>query len=248
MKDSKIPLTGQITFHQSEPSPCPYIDGQTEQTLFTVLYEPDGNDRNAELTTLGFRRSQNFAYRPFCSNCNACKPVRIPVADFAPSTSQKRLLARNADIDWSWARSEATNEQYKLFQRYQSGRHAGSSMEKMSFGEYKQMVMGAPIKSTMMMGRSAEDGRLIAVMYFDELEDGGSAVYSFFTPDEPKRGLGTLMVLHLAQHIRERGQPYLYLGYWIGGCDKMSYKARYRPLEVLTDAGWIDFHKAFPED
>lgn len=245
MKDSKTPLTGQLTFHQSEPAPCPYIDGQTEQTLFTVLYEPDGDERNSELTSLGFRRSQNFAYRPFCPNCNACKPVRIPLDGFSHSGSQRRLVNRNADIDWSFAKSEATNEQYKLFRRYQQGRHAGGSMETMTFGEYRQMVTGAPVKSSMMLGRRRDDGELLAAMYFDELDDGGSAVYSFFTPDEPKRGLGTVMVLALADRLRERGGSYLYLGYWIGGCAKMSYKSRYRPLEILTDAGWIDFHEDF---
>ena len=31
---------------------------------------------------------------------------------------------------------------------------------------------------------------------------------------------------------------YLYLGYWIKDCRKMSYKAEYRPLELYMNGRW----------
>ena len=70
------------------------------------------------------------------------------------------------------------------------------------------------------------------------LSDGLSLVYSFYDPEAQRRSPGSFIILdHLVQS-RALALPYLYLGYWVRGSDKMDYKARYRPLEILTPAGW----------
>ena len=82
------------------------------------------------------------------------------------------------------------------------------------------------------------DGRLIGICLTDILGDGLSAVYSFFAVDQEPASLGTLMVLWLIEHARAQHLPYVYLGYWIAECGKMSYKVRFRPVEVRTPQGW----------
>ena len=72
----------------------------------------------------------------------------------------------------------------------------------------------------------------------DFVGDGLSAVYSFFTPDEPRRSLGTALVLALITEAQERGLPFIYLGYWIAASPKMSYKTRFQPLQFLGAQGW----------
>jgi arginine-tRNA-protein transferase len=70
------------------------------------------------------------------------------------------------------------------------------------------------------------------------LSNGLSAVYTFFDPEEHKRGLGVFAVLWLIEEAKRRGLPYLYLGYLIHESAKMAYKARYQPLEVFRHGHW----------
>ena len=46
------------------------------------------------------------------------------------------------------------------------------------------------------------------------------------------------MILDHVVQARLAGLPYVYLGYWVPGSEKMAYKARFRPLEVLKPGGW----------
>jgi len=64
-------------------------------------------------------------------------------------------------------------------------------------------------------------------------------VYSFFEPDLlDRRGLGTFIILdHIVRSARA-GLPYVYLGYWIEGCERMDYKTRFAPVERLGAGGW----------
>jgi arginyl-tRNA--protein-N-Asp/Glu arginylyltransferase len=41
-----------------------------------------------------------------------------------------------------------------------------------------------------------------------------------------------------SERARRLGLPYVYLGYWVDGSPKMSYKARFRPQERLMQQGW----------
>jgi len=86
-----------------------------------------------------------------------------------------------------------------------------------------------------------QQGRLIGAMLADRLNDGLSAVYSFFSPKYSSRGIGTLMILWLINKAKDLDLPYVYLGFWIDGCGKMDYKSRFQPLEVHSRSGWQPF-------
>jgi len=81
-------------------------------------------------------------------------------------------------------------------------------------------------------------GTLLGACLTDWLSDGLSAVYSFYTPDEDQRSLGTYAILWLVSRARSLSLPYVYLGYWVPESRKMSYKARFRPSETLAGGIW----------
>jgi arginine-tRNA-protein transferase len=76
------------------------------------------------------------------------------------------------------------------------------------------------------------------VSLVDELEDGLSSVYTFYDPEVAGTSYGTYNILWQIAKCRDYGLPYLYLGYWIAGSPKMSYKSNFRPLETLIDGQW----------
>ena len=224
-------------FYRTAALPCPYLPGKTERKLVTELAGRHAGSFYNELSRAGFRRSHHLAYRPACVGCSACVPVRIPVADFVESKSLKRIRNLNRDLLPRPIEADATLEQFRLFQRYQRSRHADSDMAAMTFGDYQAMVEDSPVTAKMTELR-APDGTLLGAGLYDPLDDGLSAVYSFFAPEFGKRSLGTLLVLALIDEARRRKLAYVYLGYWIEGSAKMSYKSRFRPLEALSTRGW----------
>tara|TARA_B100000405_G_scaffold96465_1_gene67190 strand:- start:193 stop:534 length:342 start_codon:yes stop_codon:yes gene_type:complete len=110
-------------------------------------------------------------------------------------------------------------------------------MSDMTFADYRAMVEDTPVASRTVEFRN-DEGALVGVMLMDRMEDSLSAVYSFFDGSQTRRSLGTLMILWMIENARATGLPYVYLGYWIKDSEKMAYKARFRPLEVLDHDGW----------
>ena len=217
--------------------PCPYIPGRVERKVVTDLVNPGAMDLYDNLARAGFRRSHSLAYRPACPGCTACVPVRIRVEDFNWSRSFRRLIKRNAHLTVRDMAGHATIEQYYLFMRYQRSRHADGEMASMSFRDFHAMIEDSPIDTRIIEFRDLEE-TLVAVMLADRQVDALSAVYSLFDPDLDKYSLGTYMVLWLVQQAINQSLPHVYLGYWIEESPKMSYKARFRPLEALTPDGW----------
>jgi leucyl-tRNA---protein transferase len=224
-------------FYYSAPSPCPYLAGRMERRIFADLGGAAAAAHYDLLSEAGFRRSLGFAYRPACPGCNACVPVRIPVANFAVHKAWRRVLARNADLTAQSRPARATIEQFELFARYQQGRHGDGEMAQMDFADYRTMVeIGA--HGSLIVEFRDQDGRLVAASLIDRLARGFSAVYTFFDPDQPQRSLGSYAILWMVEEARRHGLGHVYLGYWIAQSRKMAYKARFRPLEALTRDGW----------
>jgi len=228
-----------FVFHTTGLNPCPYLPEQSERKIVTDLNQADPNRYHDLLSRSGFRRSHRIAYAPACPNCSACTPVRIRVADFKKSSSFQRILKRNSDLSMTPCAAKATGEQHKLFMEYQEFRHTGGDMATMSFLDYQAMVEDTPIETFIYEYRTPDE-ILVAAILVDVMADGLSAVYSFFKTDEPKRSLGTFVVLSLVDVCETLDLPYVYLGYWIANCQKMSYKTRFKPLEAFKGDGWAD--------
>ena len=193
----------------------------------------------------GFRRSGDLVYRPHCDHCRACVAVRIPVAAFAPDRSQRRCLARNADIDVRIVAAERNAEQLALYQRYLRLRHPGGGMDEHGAHEFDQFLIGRWAHGRFLEMRQKTPqgtrGPLLGVAVTDVTEQALSAVYTFYDPEAGDRGLGTLAILHQIDWARREGLDYLYLGYWIRGHRKMDYKRRFRPLQAYDGRTWRAF-------
>ncbi|HYD17966.1 MAG TPA: arginyltransferase [Patescibacteria group bacterium] len=222
-------------------APCPYLEGQIEQKVATLL-NPAEMPLAPRLIERGFRRSQGMFYRQKCPTCRACIAARIRLRDFQPNDSFRRVLRKNEDLHFTIEESQASFPLYELFSKYLHTRHPDGGMTEMAYGAFQQMMNESPMDSKFLVARKGDE--ILGVMQFDELPDGASAVYSFFNPDEEKRSLGTWLVLKLCEYTANAGKPYIYLGLWVKGSQKMSYKARFQPLELFVDERWIDFDAA----
>jgi len=237
-KATESPLGGVAQpFYRTSALPCPYLPGRFERKLVTEISGPNGTTSYSDLCRAGFRRSHNIAYRTACFGCEACVPVRIAVAAFGTRRSRRRIMSANADLTGYDAGRSTSDEQYQLFQRYQHTRHADGDMAGMGFSDYRGMVEQSTIDTRLFEFRDREN-RLWGACLTDCLDDGLSAVYSFFDPGVPERSLGSYIVHWLVERAKAGGLPYVYLGYWIAESGKMAYKRRFRPLEGLCEGRW----------
>lgn len=222
----------------SMPHPCSYLPGKTATTLFIDPRYPLDPEKYGRFTRLGFRRSGDLVYRPHCRDCSACVPVRIPVARFARSRSQQRTWTKNRDLSFTPRTSGLVQEHFDLYLRYQAKRHPDGGMNDPDPQKYLNFLIGRHVETTFFEMRLRR--QLLGVAVVDRLCDGLSAVYTFFDPDQPARGLGTFAVLWQVEHARSLGLPWLYLGYWIGQSPKMAYKVNFRPLEAFRNGRWAE--------
>ncbi|MDX2027818.1 MAG: arginyltransferase [Alphaproteobacteria bacterium] len=232
-------LSRLLQFYLSGPLPCPYLPGRVERKLFTRLTGNEDTDTeiNATLTRAGFRRSHDIVYRPACHECMSCVPVRVPIRTFVPSRSLRRIASINRDLNLEIKDTEATDELYRLFMDYQAARHPDSDMARMSFSDFSHMLHEGESATQIYQLRNGE-GALVGGIITDHVSDGLSAVYSFFAPHESRRSLGAQLILTLVEEARRQNLFHVYLGYWIKGSRKMSYKERFRPLQALGPQGW----------
>jgi arginine-tRNA-protein transferase len=164
------------------------------------------------------------------------------VLDYAFSRSEKRALARNADLERHLVEAEATTEQFDLLRRYLNARHATGGMADMTWPDYVAMIEDTAVRTHIIEYRTRPKdhgpGDLIACILVDVLHDGLSLVYSFYDPGMARRSLGSFIILDHVVQARQVSLPYVYLGYWVQGSEKMAYKARFTPLEILRPGGW----------
>ncbi len=225
-------------FLATPPHPCNYLPGQQAVTLFADPRAGMSTELYGELAEHGFRRSGSEVYRPMCPHCQACVPVRIPVARMVHRRRERRIWQRNADLRASLQPSEFRNEHYELYCRYLAARHPGGGMDNPTPEGYLQFLRNPWCETRFVEFRL--EGTLLAVAVTDVLPSGLSAVYTFYEPEATQRSLGTHTILWQVEEARRRRLPSLFLGYWIEACDKMRYKGRFRPLQALEDGQWHD--------
>ena len=229
---------GIRVFHSVEHA-CGYWPDRLARDL---VLDPD----DASLPTLyestlamGFRRSGGHVYRPHCDACRACTPVRVPVAAFVPNRSQRRCLARNADLAVAWAPAVRSDETFSLYQQYLGARHRGGGMDSPAPEEFDRFLACAWSPTQFLEFR--RDGELLAIAATDVLPMALSAVYTFYAPLHAARSLGRYAILSQIEQARRSGRQHLYLGFWLEAHPKMDYKREYQPLEYFDGHRWQPF-------
>jgi len=228
-----------LPLYLSAPSPCSYLDNLDSNSAFLDPECDIDMQLYGHLIKQGFRRSGRLVYRPHCETCNQCLSVRIPVERFTPRRRHRRTLANNSHVEIRMTNAGFHQEHFSLYQKYTASRHTGGSMAESSKEEYLGFLTASWGETHFIEMR--ENGKLLGVAVTDQVNDGLSAVYTFFDPDYPQRSLGNYGVLMQISLTRQLNLPYLYLGYWIRDCKKMSYKADYRPLEIYSHGKWRSF-------
>lgn len=236
MSDEDIAALDEIGFRLTLEHDCSYLDDRQAITLFVDPDYPIVMQQYSALAKLGFRRSGSNVYRPNCTDCGMCIPVRAPANEFKPNRSQRRNKALNEDIVINVLDATFNDEHYDLYRRYMKGRHAGGGMDNDEPDSYEILIKADWSLSKFLEFRL--DNKLLMVAIMDCFDDGVSAVYTFFDPEYENRGLGVFGVLSEIEYVKSQKLDWLYLGYWNPKTNKMSYKSNYQPMEFFDGQEW----------
>ncbi len=228
-----------LRVYSTPPHPCSYLPGQT---AVNAVLDPGIRLTPALYSYMidhGFRRSGSHVYAPHCPTCSNCLPTRLDVNLFRPRRRHRRCLKKNADLTVQVVKARYTDEYFDLYQRYLMMRHPGGGMTDTSPEKFRDFLLAGWCHTVFIEFRRHR--KLLGVAVTDVLEQGLSAVYTFFDPTEPQRSLGVFAILQQIEQTRRQKRPLLYLGYLIEDCDKMNYKSDYQPIEILRQGQWRDW-------
>jgi arginine-tRNA-protein transferase len=228
----------KLFFKSSMELPCSYIKGNIERRVNVSISYPHRESKIvSDLTKNGFRRNYNHMYMPVCNNCNSCISSRINIKKFVFSKNYRRNLKNNSDLILIKNKYQ-NKERFNLFKKYCQIRHSDGQMKDMSWNGFLDFFHNST-NQTEVYDLIDKDNKLYASILLDVLEDGFSAVYSFFDPFLKRRGLGKNIILNVIQRLKKENKSFLYLGYWVKESSRMNYKSSFNNIELFFDGNWI---------
>lgn len=230
------PALHQLQFYVTTTYPCGYLKNRSARSLIATPDHLIETPIYSQLIRLGFRRSGKYVYRPHCEGCNACVPVRVPVDRFAPNRSQRRAWNQHQHLTAEVQKIYYSEAHFALYHAYQHTRHPTGGMVTDGVEQYRNFLAQSNVDSVLVEFREGNKLQMVSVV--DCVQDGLSAVYTFYDCSDPKSAFGTYSVLWLIDWCRRLHLPHLYLGYWIAESQKMAYKKNYGPLEGLIEGEW----------
>ena len=225
-----------IGFYTSDTHPCSYLDTKETVTLFADPQARLSPEIYGHLVQLGFRRSGSHVYRPHCPSCSACIPLRLPVAEFKARRREQRILRKNVDLRITTNQTRLTDQHRRLYREYIGSKHPGGGMETMSDADIESFLF-CDWSDTRLL-ELWHGNELVGVAAIDQFPDALSSVYTFYSINHAQRSLGSFAILKTIELAQRLNLRWLYIGYWIGACDKMSYKTQFRPFEYLSQGRW----------
>ena len=225
----------------ADPVTCAYLPEELASLEYRLLLDVSG----AELDMLlerGWRRFGPAYFRPACARCQACVPLRIPVAQFRMSKQQRRVWNKVRDrIEVVEQRPTVDERRLELYHQWHAaqGGKRDWPLDTLDADEYyHQFAFPHPCGRELSYWDHAhsEGGkpRLIGVAITDRTPAALSAVYTYYDPAYSKFSLGTASVLFQLRAAQETGRTWVYLGYRVKGCLSSEYKARFQPHQLLV--------------
>lgn len=240
-------LLNDLQYYITPPHDCSYLEDKSARMVFLDPAHKIDVVTLSELSRMGFRRSGDFVYRPECHLCRQCLSCRVPVSSFKMNSSQKKSWKRNQDLTVRIVPTQdSTLMHYQLYERYINERHADGDMYPPSYDQFEKFLVHSCSNSFFL--ELWKDDKLISVSTCDVLDDGVSAVYTFFDPEESRRSLGVYAILKQIEYVRSIGKSYVYLGYWVPHSEKMNYKSQYAPFEFLLDGQWRRLNRPLEQE
>ena len=237
MINAKTTNSKTLKLYRTPTHQCSYREQELASTIFI---DPDTQitpQINSELSEMGFRRSGSHIYRPDCENCSACVPCRIDVKNFKWSGRFKRIWRRNQDLEITELETSEDQESITLYRNYIATKHSDGDMYPATLEQFRDFI-AVRTTSTKFIEMRYKDN-LCAVSVVDYLDDGISAIYTYYDTSFSSRSLGYLAILYQIKKAENLNLSYVFLGYWIKGCKKMSYKTDFRPIEFLVGNRWL---------
>ncbi len=222
----------------SQEHPCGYLETKIAQSLFVHPSYSITTSTYAHLLEQGFRRSGEEVYAPHCSHCSACIPARLPLKKFKPSKSQRRCMRKNIETQVNIKPAIFEQAHYDMYLRYQAIRHPEGSMINTSPENYFSFLSSSWCNTQFV--EFSIHNELAGIAIIDQFDEAWSAVYTFFEPKFSDYSLGVYAILWQIQQANIQQKEYLYLGFWLKDCPKMSYKTCYQPIQLLIDKQWVE--------
>jgi arginine-tRNA-protein transferase len=239
-----IPGTPPEIVVYDEPHDCPYVPGRVAVLPLRVPSRRLTGEELEQRLAAGDRRQGMFLYRTACPQCRACEPIRLDVRTYQPNRSQRRALARgDARLRYEVGPPLLDETRVELYNRHKQLRELGDG--EIDLAGYRQFLVMTCCESFEI--RYMLDDKLVGVALADRSTDALSAVYCFYDPSYEELSLGTYSILKQVELCRTWGLRYLYLGLYIGDCERMRYKARFLPHERLLDGRWVTVERADDE-
>jgi leucyl-tRNA---protein transferase len=240
-------LLNDLQYYITPPHECSYLEEKSSRMVFLDPAHRINVVTLSELSRMGFRRSGDFVYRPECNLCRQCLSCRIPIDLFKKNSQQKKAWKKNQDLTIKITPTiQATDVHYNLYERYINERHADGDMYPATQDQFDKFLVHSCTDSFFI--EFWQDDQLICVSTCDRLDDGLSAVYTFFDPDQAHRSLGVFAILKQIEYVQQYGLDFLYLGYWVPHSQKMNYKSQYLPLDLLIDGQWRRLNHTLTQD
>jgi arginine-tRNA-protein transferase len=220
--------------------PCPYLEGQVAHLPLRL---PEGPRIPSEvfdqMLEEGDRRTGPFFYRTACRTCSACEPIRIPVARFEPTKSQRRVRRKaEGQVEARLARPTFSERHLEIYNRHKRERGLSRSGEDIDRNAYRLHLLESPLDTREI--RYLVGGQLVAFSILDFGATTCSSVYHCFDPDFSHLSLGVYSVLEEIAYCASRSIEWYYLGLYVADCKALRYKASYFPHQRKVNGVWIE--------
>jgi arginyl-tRNA--protein-N-Asp/Glu arginylyltransferase len=223
-----------------EPHDCAYLPGRVARMPMRLPLVPLTPHRLDLRLREGDRRAGPLFYRPECPDCTACELLRVPIARFVPTASQRRVWRQNEGQVVSVLQpATATERHVEIYNHHKRARGLARDEGEIDLETYRRYYVESGVPTCEV--QYLVGGRMVAFSVLDVGRRGVSSVYHAFDPDEARRSLGTYSVLEEIRLFGARGYEWYYLGLWVGACRSLAYKSRFYPHQRRSAAGWREY-------